>query len=94
MSILGEKSLVKLRFPCLAQVTDLTPEQAAKISSMSSKDFPIEDRRCWYNALNRRMNRGNLKPGLLEKYMAAQGSQRWEMVKAFMIDPDMFLVCI
>lgn len=58
--------------------------------------MPIQERRKHYNALARRMNRPQgLKPGLLEKYKACEGNskQRFEMMKAFLIDPDMILVC-
>jgi len=45
----------------------------------------------WFNALQRRISRGNLAPGLVEKYQNISGPQKFEMLKAFMIDPDMKL---
>lgn len=44
-----------------------------------------------YNQLQRRVSQGNLKPGLVEKYMAAAHSRkdRFAMLKEFMLDEDM-----
>lgn len=61
--------------------------------SMQRESVPIQERRAWYNALGRRVARGGLKAGLLEKYQASSGSSRWEMVKAFMCDEDMCPRC-
>ena len=64
---------------------------------MSAKDLAIEERRKHYNALKRRMdNPVGLKPGVVEKYLACKGQdkKRFEMLKAFLVDPDMNLICI
>lgn len=81
----------------LSQVTSFTDEQKAKIKEMSSseiKNIPLEERRVWFNALERRLKRPGLKPGLVEKVQAMKGQQKWEAVKAFMVDDDMWLACI
>ena len=68
----------------------------AKIRAMSQSDIPIEQRRALYNKLGRRMESGTLKPGLLPKYQACAGSSkaRFELLKEFLIDPQMSGPCI
>ena len=81
---------------CLPKVTDFTEEQKAKIRSISQRDLPIEQRRVWYNAMGRRMkNTAGLKPGLVEKYhaCAGQNKQRFELLREFMVDENMYLDC-
>lgn len=76
------------------KATTFDEKQRSLIKDLSSKDVPIEERRVWYNALSRRMaNPKGLKPGLVEKYVAAAGcnKKRFELLRAFMLDEDMFL---
>ena len=63
---------------------------------MSQRDLPIEQRRVWYNAMGRRMrNAAGLKPGLVEKDQACAGlnKQRFELLREFMLDENMYLGC-
>ena len=79
------------------KVRCMDPAEREKIRDMSSKSLKIEERRVLYNALARRMqNPVGLAPGLVEKYSACAGcnNKRFELLKEFMIDPDMFLACI
>ena len=76
------------------QVNTMSEEQKEKILAMSKTDMPIAERRKTYNALNRRIGRGSLKPGLAEKYFSATDEQKWEMAKHFLVDPDMLFACI
>lgn len=74
-----------------AEAAEISDEAKAKIRSLSQADIPIERRRALYNALNRRMSQGNLKPGLVEKYMAASSSRsaRFTLLKEIMLDENM-----
>ena len=76
-------------------MTDFSEEQKEKIRSMSQRDLPIEQRRVWYNAMGRRMKQSGLKPGLVEKYQACAGQnkQRFELLREFMVDENMYLGC-
>lgn len=77
-----------------SKVGQLSEDAKKKIQEMSQKDMPLEERRMHYNALARRFKKpAGLKPGLLEKYaaLAGHGKERFEMLKAFLIDPDMTL---
>ena len=62
-----------------------------KIRDLAQKDIPINQRRALYNQLDRRMKRGNLKPGLVEKYNQCMGNskERWNILREFMIDENM-----
>ena len=76
----------------IAKVSDLTEEQKAKVRELAQADIPIEERRKLYNRLERRMkNPHNLKPGLIEKYVAAASSrkERFSLLKEFIIDENM-----
>ena len=76
----------------LCKAGEIEEEAAEKIRNLSQADIPIEKRRALYNQLARRMNNGtNLKAGLVEKYQAASASRkdRFNLLKEFMIDPDM-----
>ena len=78
-------------FQSFFKVKELNEEQLAKVKKLSQGDMTNAERRVWYNALNRRIGRGGLKPGLAEKFQSASGAQKFEMLKAFMADEDMFL---
>ena len=64
------------------------------MSASELKNIPIEERRVWFNALERRLKRPGLKPGLVEKIQNMKGQSKWEAVKAFMVDDDMQPGCI
>ena len=81
----------------MSQVQSFTEEQKGKIKEMSAseiKNIPLEERRVWFNALERRLKRPGLKPGLVEKIQSMKGQAKWEAVKSFMVDDDMRLDCI
>ena len=81
---------------CKPKVKCLDQAERDKIRDMSSKSLRIEERRVLYNALARRMqNPVGLSPGLVEKYAACAGcnKKRFELLKEFMLDQDMFLAC-
>ena len=59
---------------------------------MSLTDLPIQERRLWYNHLDRRLKRPGLKPGLVEKIQSTSGAAKFEILKEFMCDEDMRLV--
>lgn len=61
---------------------------------MSQQDLGIQERRLWYNHLERRLKRPGLKPGLLEKIQSTHGAAKFEILKEFMCDPDMCLVYV
>ena len=65
--------------------------QKEKIRSMSLQDMSIQERRLWYNHLDRRLKRPGLKPGLVEKIQSTNGLAKFEILKEFMCDPDMWL---
>ena len=76
----------------MAKVSDMTEEEKAKLRELAQADIPIEKRRLLYNRLERRMKNGNgLKPGLVEKYIAAASSrkERFALLKEFLIDENM-----
>ncbi len=79
--------------PCQSffKVKELKGDQLDKIKDLSQGDLTNQERRMWYNAMNRRIGRGGLKPGLAEKFQSATGAQKFELLKASMADPDMFL---
>ena len=67
---------------------------AEKIRGLSQNQIPIEKRRALYNSMGRRVTAAvGLKPGLVEKYNAVAScrKERWNMLKEFIIDQDMFL---
>lgn len=67
------------------------------MKSLSVKDLPIQERRKAYNAMNRRMNNPiGLKAGVVEKYLACKGqdAKRFQLLKEFICDPDLNLICI
>ena len=69
----------------------MTEEQKQKVRELSQADVPINQRRALYNQLERRIKRGNLKPGLVEKYNHCLGNakERWNFLREFMIDENM-----
>ena len=75
-----------------AKAKDMTEEQKEKLRGLSQGDIPIQQRRAYYNAMNRRIKAGNLKPGLVEKYNSACSSrkERFNLLKEFLIDENMF----
>ena len=55
----------------------------------SDKELDAGERKRQREALRRRMKKGGLRPGLLQKYNAAvTDSDKWALLKAFMLDPD------
>lgn len=64
------------------------------MSASELKNIPVEERRVWFNALDRRLKRPGLRPGLVEKIQNMKGQAKWEAVKAFMVDDEMWLDCI
>ena len=55
----------------------------------SDKELEPGERKRQREALRRRMKKGGLRPGLLQKYNAAvTDSDKWALLKAFMLDPD------
>ena len=83
--------LCTYRFFCKAEASEVSEEGKAVIRNLSQADIPIERRRSLYNAMNRRISQGNLKPGLVEKYMATASSRsaRFALLKEFMLDENM-----
>lgn len=76
----------------IAQVGEPSKDAKQKIRDLAQADIPIEKRRALYNRLERRMKHGNgLKPGLVEKYVAAASSrkERFALLKEFLIDENM-----
>ena len=73
------------------KVTPMDEETKRKIRDMSQADIPINQRRALYNQMDRRMKRGHLKPGLVEKYQKCLGNskERWNLLREFMIDENM-----
>ena len=69
----------------------MTEETKDKIREMSQADIPISQRRALYNQMDRRMKRGHLKPGLVEKYQQCLGNskERWNLLREFLIDENM-----
>lgn len=79
------------------QVGNLSDEEKERVKNMSVKDLPIQERRKGYNALQRRMNNPvGLKAGVVEEYLACKGqdAKRFELLKNFICDPDMYLISI
>ena len=55
----------------------------------SDKELDAGERKRQREALRRRMKKGGLRPGLLQKYNAAvTDADKWALLKAFMLDPD------
>ena len=75
-----------------AKANEMDEAQKTMVRGLSQGDIPIQQRRGLYNAMNRRIKAGNLKPGLVEKYNAACSSRkdRFSLLKEFLIDENMF----
>lgn len=63
----------------------------AKIRQLSQQDIPIQQRRALYNKLDRRIKRGGLKAGLVEKYAECIGNSRarFAILREFLISEDL-----
>ena len=62
---------------------------ALRQAMTSDKELEPGERKRQREALRRRMKKGGLRPGLLQKYNAAvTDSDKWALLKAFMLDPD------
>ena len=78
---------------CVCEVGEVPEDVKSKIMSMEPKDIPLQQRRCLYNQMGRRLRHDDMPKGLLEQYAGCLGNdkKRFSMLRHFICDKQMRL---
>lgn len=79
----------------MSEVGELPDDVKAKIMNLEPKDIPLQQRRCLYNQMGRRLKHPDMPKGLLEQYVGCLGNdkKRFSLLRHFICDKQMKLAC-